>query len=205
MIYKYPQFPHVQVLGVLATNVKNIDTIKQAVISLDQRYDYCFINAANVVSVEQINCAIFKTLTNYYFNEKKPLRTNSVHAETILNLSPNANITDSLNRFGISKGSANLIILKVYGLGGPQQRQQENESLLPDDAAKDLQGVIQRDLQNIKDVVEAEVAELDNDEQLVGISDLKLIKKNYKLGDMMVEDREVLSRLLVSVLQLSDL
>lgn len=208
-IYTLPQFPGVKVLVSLFTNVSNIDEIKQGVISLKQEYNYGFVNAANIISTEQLNSAIHKTLTTYQFAEsednekkrKKKLRTNSIYAEILLNLSPNANITDSLNRFGISKSSANLIVLKVYGLesldnGGPQAV--KNEQQTSDDLFKE-------DFEKIQKVISGSVVDSFSNEKLIGISDNKLIKKNYKLGATMIEDdREKLSDLLVGVIQLSD-
>lgn len=179
-VLEFPSFPQIKVYGVLFTHVSNAEDIKKGILSLDDRYDFQFINSANIVSLSQLKAAVFKTLVNYHFREKK-LRTNSVNSEVLFNLSPNANISDSLNRFGVSKSSENLIVLKITGL-------EENSSV---------------NMDVLDDVISGKRQEL-SDTNLAKYADLKTIKKNYKLGPAMTTDSKNLGDLLVGIIQMAD-
>lgn len=191
MFYKYklPQFPQYEVFVSIFEGVSNLEEIKQGILSLNAEYDYCFINAANIVSIEQLNSSISKTLTNYEYpssTNNRKLKTTSIHAEILLNLSPNKNIIDSLKRFGISSKSNNLIVLKIHKMN--EDKKLENLS----------------DYQNLLNVLKFNKELVFKDENL--LYDLKTIKKNYKLSaNNMVEDNlKELSNLLIGIIMLKD-
>lgn len=156
-------------------NVTNGEAIKKEIILLNPVYDYGFINADNVASVEQLNSAIVKTFTNLEYG--KGLKTNGLYSELLLNLSPNDNISDSLTRFGISRLLKNMIVVKIGD-------NLDHEKVLAE----------------LKELVDGEFTDFDSSSL---VANYKVIKKNYKLGESMVEDLR-LSDLLIGIIQLSD-
>lgn len=172
--------------AVLVTNVQNQQTIKENLIKGNQQYDYAFINAKNIVSLEQIYSAYYKTMLD---NHHGTMKSRTLHTEVIYALSPFKNIMDCLNKFGISKSSDSLLILKIVNY---------------DEATSEY---FTSQLDNIRNVVDGEIVEL-NDENLLKIFDTKTIEKNYKLsirGTPLENNPATITRNLVSITQLKGL
>lgn len=139
--------------------------------------NYAFVDATTVCSQEQLLSAVYKALLESTYNR---MRTKSLHSECILSLSPSSNIMDALKRFGIKEDSRNLICVKIL-----ESDEQFNHG--------DMIDVIKGD-------------EIDfNDNNLSGLYDKEVIKKNYKLGNFKPESDEDLTRAVVNAIQLRGL
>ncbi|GME79000.1 unnamed protein product [Ambrosiozyma monospora] len=186
------QFPSYKVFATVFTNVKNTDEIKSHLIKGDKQYDFAFINAENILSLEQLYSALYKALLDDT-NDRKNSKT--LHTELIFDLAPQKNIMECLNKFGISSHSSNLLVVKIIKsqTSDATQSQEEGKVSVRDDVFDQL---------NQK--INGEVVPL-NDETFKQFANLNAIKKNFKLGNTFTENTDKLNRLLISVTQLKGL
>lgn len=105
-----PQFPEYKVNLHKFSNVQNSKDIKEQLIQGNTLYDFAFINAECVISLEQLMSAVYRSLLDLTGDK---LRTRSLHSEVIFSLSPTQNIMDALRRFGIQDNSKELILVKI--------------------------------------------------------------------------------------------
>lgn len=184
---KVPIFESHTAIAVLMKNVQNLEIIKENLIKGNFDYDYGFINAKNIVSLEQIYSAYYKVMQDSAYNTMK---SRTLHTEFIYALSPFKNIMDCLNKFGISKTSDVLLILKI---------------VKKEDATTEY---FESQLKHIKTVVTGEIIKLD-DENLQNFADAKSIAKNYKLKTnnrkSLDNDWNLVTRNVVSIIQLKGL
>ncbi|KAA8916653.1 hypothetical protein TRICI_001279 [Trichomonascus ciferrii] len=107
---KFPQFEDKEIQISLFTNVQNTPEIRSHMASGDPNYNYAFVNAATIVSLEHLLAATYRAINDH--STGKP-RTRNLHSEIVFCLSPNNNIMDSLKRFGTSDESETFYAVKV--------------------------------------------------------------------------------------------
>jgi EKC/KEOPS complex subunit CGI121/TPRKB len=112
-----PQFPGFNINVHKFTNVSNSTVIKSSLLKGDPLYDFAFINATTVISLEQLLSALYRALLDY---TSGGIRTKTIHSEVIFSLSPTQNIMDALRRFGIQDDSSDLILIKILKQGEAQ-------------------------------------------------------------------------------------
>lgn len=183
LVLEIPVFDKFKTVAVLVKNVENLQVIKENLIKPNKDYDYGFINTNNVVSLEQIYSAYYKIMLD---ESNGSMKSRTLHTEFIYALSPFKNIMDCLNKFGISKTSNSLLILKIT--------KEEEYS----------QDYLNSQLNNIKSIVVGDFVEL-NDANLQKSVDVKTLEKNYKLkirGTSLENDWSSITRNLVAITQL---
>lgn len=181
-----PVYKKYKAVCFLASNVKNCQEIKENLIKANKDYDYGFINAKNVVSLEQLYSGFYKTVMSQHDGNMK---SRTLHTELIYSLSPFKNIMDCLNKFGISKESNSILIVKIV----------ESETLNND--------FIKTQQEHLKSIIDGEFLEI-TDDSLQEITDIKALEKNYKLkirSTKLENNWPSISRNLVSITQLKGL
>lgn len=187
-VLKLPGFPEYEIFASLYKGVTNHKAIRNEIGSSSSKVDldFAFVNAENILCMEQLYSALFRC-----FVDKKngDMKARTIHTEIISDLSPLRNIMEALGKFGIpSKGDkSNIIALKILGSSDPS----DTGSL--DKIAKGLDDLFEND--GIGGVYLT-------DANLESTSDIGKICKNYKLGDLHAEDNDKLTRLVVDIIQL---
>ncbi len=181
-VIKYSQFPQYEVFAAYFSSVSNQKEILSNLLAANSDFDFCFVNADNIASLEQLYSAIYKSLLD---TVHKRTRSKSLHSEIIFNLSPNKNIMESLKRFGVSLHASRLLILKVQNT--------ENCATNHETTFGALTKIIEGTSVRLNDDIIWENANLDS------------LKENYKLTDTDLEDRARTTRLLVGITQLKGL
>lgn len=161
-IVSFPQFPNHKVFITLYKNVSQgtIRTIKHELMQANPNYDYCFLNTKYIISLEQLQNSIHKSILNKANNS---MQAKTLNTEILLNLSPVNVISDAIKRFGILDDCANTIIVKVIS---------------PDDDASQI-------AKNLDDIVDGDNVET-KDEVLLDLVDVSKFKKVYKLNDAVI-------------------
>lgn len=181
-----PVYKKYKAVCFLASNVKNCQEIKENLIKANKDYDYGFINAKNVVSLEQLYSGFYKTVMSQHDGNMK---SRTLHTELLYSLSPFKNIMDCLNKFGISKDSNSILIVKIV----------ESETLNND--------FIKTQQEHLKSIIDGEFLDI-TDDSLQEITDIKALEKNYKLkirSTKLENNWPSISRNLVSITQLKGL
>lgn len=109
---KFPQFPNVCVFLSYFDNVpsERLKTIKEQLISRNEKYDYCFLSTTHLASLQQLRNSIYSAVRNQVLGVMK---ATSVNTEIIFSLSPVNNINDALRRFGVDESRSDIIVLRV--------------------------------------------------------------------------------------------
>ncbi|OZJ05449.1 hypothetical protein BZG36_01649 [Bifiguratus adelaidae] len=94
----------------LFEGLENANELRQRLLASDATLSFAFIDAAIVVSKLQVLLAAQKALDN---EARQTLKTHNVHSEIVFNLSPTTNISESLRRFGISKDTKAMVVVKI--------------------------------------------------------------------------------------------
>jgi EKC/KEOPS complex subunit CGI121/TPRKB len=181
-----PVFTKYKCFAVLVNNVENLQTIKENLIKGNTDYDYAFINAKNITSLEQLYSVYYKVMLD---ERNGTMKSRTLHTEIIYALSPFKNIMDCLNKYGISKTADSLLVIKIMNA---------------EDASAEN---VQYQLANIKAIVHGDFIEL-SDINLQKSVDMKLLEKNYKLkifGTPLENNWASITRNLVSITQLKGL
>ncbi|QPG75145.1 hypothetical protein FOA43_002489 [Brettanomyces nanus] len=190
-ILQLSQFPQYKVFVSLYKGVTNHADIRDSIKSgsLPDDFDFAFLNAANLLSMEQLYSALFRCFVD---KRNGKMKANTIHTELISDLSPVKNIMEALTRFGIpAEGEkSDLIILKVIESTTSPEKAQLDQ--VYDTVSKVVQN------NGVAGVCLTDAA-------LESTVDLQSIRKNYKLGDMFTEDRERLNRLIIGTIQLRGL
>ncbi|EXJ66557.1 uncharacterized protein A1O5_10226 [Cladophialophora psammophila CBS 110553] len=92
------------------TDVENAPFLKEQLLAGNSDFEYAFIDARMVASVNHVLAAAFRAM-NDYLNER--LKSRNVHSEIVFSLSPNNNIGEAFRRFGVSESTRDLLVLKV--------------------------------------------------------------------------------------------
>lgn len=183
---KVPIFNSHKALALLVNNVQNLTEIKENLIKGNLDYDYAFINARNIVSLEQIYSAYYKVMQDFSHGTMK---SRTLHTEFIYALSPFKNIMDCLNKFGISKTSDTLLILKI---------------VKKEDATQEY---FKSQVEHLKEIVNGDMVDLNNS-NLQFTADKKSIFKNYKLKTAGFSEEvnwNLVTRNVISIIQLKGL
>ncbi|OUT20440.1 hypothetical protein CAS74_004691 [Pichia kudriavzevii] len=181
-----PVFDKYKAVAILAKNVTNLQNIKENLIKGNTDYDYSFINAQNIISLEQLYSAFYKVMLD---ESHGSMKSRTLHTELIYALSPFKNILDCLNKFGISKTSDTLLVVKIV----------KGETVTPI--------FIKENLENLERIIDGDLIEL-NDENLQGSANVKMIEKNYKLNirnTALKDNWDEITRSLVAITQLKGL
>ncbi|WFC98245.1 hypothetical protein MYAM1_000970 [Malassezia yamatoensis] len=106
-------------------NVQNGAGLKQALIDASRsandseqrkRMDYAFIDARLIVSRQQLITAVIEALVaskRVRQDGVAGFKTPSIHSDILYTLNPNNNIGDALHRFGVSKATKTLLLVRV--------------------------------------------------------------------------------------------
>ena len=169
-VIKFPQFPEFTIHISLFINIslENITTIKSNLISSTDnhnKYEYCFLNTKYIISKEHLFQSIYKSLLNY--TSKLGLSTRNLNSEIIYNLSPINNIGDALKRFGISEDCPNCIVIKIIN-----------------NKEEEITKVLDRVNTDLKEIIDGELIELNDQYIFENFIDLAKFRKLYKLNDV---------------------
>ncbi|AET39195.1 Cgi121p Ecym_4116 [Eremothecium cymbalariae DBVPG len=104
-----PQFKDYKVQLAFFKDVVNVQDIRSKVAELP----FGFIDARNVLSLEQLSSAVYKALIEVKYNK---MRSKNLNSEVVLSLSPTSNIGDALRSFGIQEDSSVLILVRVASM-----------------------------------------------------------------------------------------
>ncbi|ORY03347.1 CGI-121-domain-containing protein [Basidiobolus meristosporus CBS 931.73] len=143
---------HGPVNMVLFENVTNASEIKSLVSEGDFQLGCCFVDARMILSTFQILVAANRAL---YMDSLGKLKTRNLLLETIFSLSPNMNIAQTLERFGVKEDSTTLVGIKIGNA---------TEAEL---------------LQEFQSVVKGDVGKL---EDIGKVADMELLQKMYKFN-----------------------
>lgn len=165
----FPEFPDVHVLVALWTGLSSefLGGLLTDMKSPHTDWNVCLLNTNHLVSREQINSSIFRSVRNY---KNDTMKAKSLDAEIIFNLSPVNNIMDAFKRFGVDPKCPNLVSIRVL--------LSKNSS--PEDAFKDIEAKL--------NLLQSSSTPLD-DAALFQYMDMKRITKIFKLNDAILDDK----------------
>lgn len=110
--FSFPQFPDYTVYVGYYTDITSntLKVVKNELVSGNQRYNYCFVNTAHLISVDQLYCSLHRSIQNHVFGRMK---AKTLNTEILYNLSPTNNINEALKRFGVDESHSDIIVIKV--------------------------------------------------------------------------------------------
>jgi len=140
-----------------------------------QRVNFAFVDAKLITSHTHLQTAIVQALLAA---ARDDLRTKTVHSEIIWSLDPSTNISDALRRFGVSKNTKGLLLVRVTDL--------------TKDSA--IAGKVE---QSMKELIPGVIADLS---ELSTFTDWKEVRKVYRLNaDSFVQAAEPEQVLIVKI------
>ncbi|ORY49839.1 CGI-121-domain-containing protein [Rhizoclosmatium globosum] len=157
--------------ALLFQNVSNAKELKAKVIAGDPELPQCvMVNPALVLSSFQLQTACSRAYMNQAQNNMK---TKTILSEILFSLSPSLNIAESMKLFGLSDNSNSIFVLVPSA----------------DDASVD-----ETTINKLKNLVQGDLSPAHSFSDL---TDLKLLKKVYKLNDAVDQSNTVLEDLIV--------
>lgn len=159
---QFPEYPEQNVFLAYYTGIdtSTLTTVKSELVARNPLYDYCFLSTTHLVSMEQLRCAVYKSVENSVHGT---MRAKTLNTEIIFNLSPINNINDALKRFGVDDLRSDVIVITVAT-----------------DAFEEIDG-------KVSELLGVESLEL-NDQVLQSTLDVKKFKKLFKLADVDPKD-----------------
>lgn len=92
----------------LFSNVKNTSELRQ--MAVEGKISACFVRAALIVDLFQVQCAVKKALIK---RENGTTKTRTILSEILYELSPVKNITESMKQIGIHDSDSAVIVVLV--------------------------------------------------------------------------------------------
>jgi EKC/KEOPS complex subunit CGI121/TPRKB len=108
--FTLPQFSQYTIHIHKFKSITNTAEIKTQLLSANPAYDFAFINPKAIISLEQINSAVYRALLDHTAGSAK---TKSIHSEVVFALGSGNKIGENLVRFGIADDSEELIVVKI--------------------------------------------------------------------------------------------
>ncbi|PPQ73107.1 hypothetical protein CVT26_014728 [Gymnopilus dilepis] len=164
----YPQFDsrHSQVHIALFRNVSNAAAVKARIIAAStaegefgekerEAVNFAFVEARMITSKLHLETAIYQAILA---ESQNGLRTRTVHSEILYNLNPTHNITEAIRRYGVSEGTADVLVVRIDS---------------PDLSSSTVE-------QKMKEAVKGDIVPLS---ELSQVTDWATIKKYHKLNN----------------------
>jgi len=190
-ILEVPGFPEYKIFASLYKGVRNHQEIRKLIASSNEDIDidFAFLNADNILCLQQLYSALFRCFVD---KRNGDMKARSIHTEIISDMSPLRNIMEALSKFGIpSKGqTSNMIALKVIDNNEPVKKEDVEK------VAASLDDLLENDDAGGLYVTDASLEDTANPRKVI---------KNYKLGNISEEDKDKLIRLVVDTIQLRGL
>ncbi|KAM0262770.1 hypothetical protein ACHAQJ_001564 [Trichoderma viride] len=117
-----------------------------------------------IVSRTHLLSAIFKAVNS---SANGILKTPNVHSETVVSLSSSSNIADAYRRFGVSPSTTDLFVVKIT---------------FPSDSIP-IPAPADTISQHLRDNVQGDAVPA-TDENIASITDVRTVRKNYKLNGL---------------------
>lgn len=110
MLITLPLFPDYAISIHVFSDVQNAPEILTCLKNADPSYNYCFLDARRICSIEQVLFALMRALQD---SEAGQMRTKTLYSEIVYSMSPNQNISEALKRFGIAEDTTALVCLAI--------------------------------------------------------------------------------------------
>ncbi|KAK9478505.1 kinase binding protein CGI-121-domain-containing protein [Lipomyces japonicus] len=176
-----PQFPDNQITLSLFTNVQNSSQIRAGLTSSDHRLSQlAVLDATTLVSTSHVLAAVSRAVRDFKTGHH---RTRTINSEIVFAMSGSNNIADALRRFGVKDESTALLVVQVCHDGGGGDGQAQD-------------GV------NVEEIVDGTKVDV-TDEAIAQLTNLAVVKKNYKLPQTVsLTDTERLASLVVGAVSM---
>lgn len=162
--FTFPQFPEYSVFVGYYTDIKSetLKQVKEQLVAGNQTYNYCFVNTAHLISLDQLSCSLHRSIQNHELNRMK---AKTLNTEILYNLSPTNNINEALKRFGVDESRLDIIVIKVLSRSDDEaQCNTEIEKLLEGSSTTELSNVLLTKLVDLKKFLKLFKIQLTNED-----------------------------------------
>lgn len=167
----FQEIPNTHVLIALWAGLSSdsLESLLAEMKSPNTDWDVCLLNTTHLVSREQINASVFRSIRNF---KNGSMKAKSLDAEIIFNLSPLNNIMEAFKRFGVDPNCPQLISIRLLLASDPKQEIFQN-------AFEDIAAKLS---------LSADQSIPLDDAALIENMDLKKITKIFKLNDAILDE-----------------